>query len=149
MRILTVRELTQYIKNLVDNDYLLANVWVKGEISNFKAASSGHLYFTLKDQSGTLRVVMFRSKSRSLIFRPGNGMAVIVRGYISIYERDGLYQLYAGEMQPDGAGALHLAFEQLKERLREEGLFDQKHKKPLPLLPHRIGVVTSLTGAAV
>ena len=149
LRILTVRELTQYIKNLVDNDYLLANVWVKGEISNFKAASSGHLYFTLKDQSGTLRVVMFRSKSRSLVFRPGNGMAVIVRGYISVYERDGLYQLYAGEMQPDGAGALHLAFEQLKERLRDEGLFDQKHKKPLPLLPHRIGVVTSLTGAAV
>lgn len=149
MRILTVRELTRHIKNIIDKDYLLANVWVKGEISNFKAASSGHFYFTLKDSASTLKVVMFRSKSRSLAFRPDNGMAVIVRGYVSVYERDGTYQFYAGEIQPDGTGALHLAFEQLKERLMAEGLFDQKHKKKLPLLPRRIGIVTSPTGAAV
>lgn len=149
MRILTVRELTRHIKNIIDGDYLLANVWVKGEISNFKAASSGHLYFTLKDNVSTLKVVMFRAKSRSLVFRPNNGMAVIVRGYISVYERDGTYQLYAGEIQPDGTGALYLAFEQLKGRLQAEGLFDPKHKKSLPLLPRRIGIVTSLTGAAV
>lgn len=149
MRILTVRELTQHIKNIIDRDQLLANVWVKGEISNFKAASSGHFYFTLKDSASTLKVVMFRSKSRSLVFRPDNGMAVIVRGYISVYDRDGTYQLYAGEIQPDGTGALHLAFEQLKERLQAEGLFDSAHKKSLPLLPRRIALVTSPTGAAV
>lgn len=149
MRVLTVRELTQHIKNMIERDQLLANVWVKGEISNFKAASSGHFYFTLKDSASTLKVVMFRSKSRALIFRPDNGMAVTVRGYVSVYERDGTYQLYAGEIEPDGTGALHLAFEQLKERLQGEGLFDPKHKKTLPLLPRRIGLVTSPTGAAV
>lgn len=149
MRVLTVRELTQHIKNMIERDQLLANVWVKGEISNFKAASSGHFYFTLKDSASTLKVVMFRSKSRTLVFRPDNGMAVTVRGYVSVYERDGTYQLYAGEIEPDGTGALHLAFEQLKERLQGEGLFDPKHKKTLPLLPRRIGLVTSPTGAAV
>lgn len=149
MRVLTVRELTQHIKNMIEKDCFLANVWVKGEISNFKAASSGHFYFTLKDNFSTLKVVMFRSKSRSLAFRPDNGMAVTVRGYVSVYERDGTYQFYAGEIEPDGTGALHLAFEQLKERLQAEGLFDPKHKKPLPLLPRRIGIVTSPTGAAV
>lgn len=149
MRILTVRELTQHIKNIIDQDYLLANVWVKGEISNFKAASSGHFYFTLKDNYSTLKVVMFRSKSRSLVFSPANGMAVTARGYVSVYERDGTYQFYAEEIEPDGAGALHLAFEQLKERLQSEGLFDPKYKKALPLLPRTIGIVTSPTGAAV
>jgi exodeoxyribonuclease VII large subunit len=149
LRILTVRELTQHIKNIIDQDYLLANVWVKGEISNFKAASSGHFYFTLKDNYSTLKVVMFRSKSRSLVFSPANGMAVTARGYVSVYERDGTYQFYAEEIEPDGAGALHLAFEQLKERLQSEGLFDPKYKKALPLLPRTIGIVTSPTGAAV
>ncbi|NLI14035.1 exodeoxyribonuclease VII large subunit [Pelotomaculum propionicicum] len=149
MRILTVQELNQHIKTLLEKDYLLANVWVKGEISNFKAATSGHFYFTLKDNYSCLRVVMFRSRSRSLLFRPENGMAVTVRGYVSLYERDGAYQLYAEEMEPDGTGALYLAFEQLKERLQKEGLFDPGHKKPLPLLPKRIGIVTSPTGAAV
>lgn len=149
MRILTVQELTRHIKTLLEKDYLLVNVWVKGEISNFKAASSGHFYFTLKDNYSCLRVVMFRSRSRSLPYRPENGMAVTVRGYVSVYERDGAYQLYAEEMEPDGTGALYLAFEQLKERLQKEGLFDPGHKKALPLLPRRIGVVTSPTGAAV
>jgi exodeoxyribonuclease VII large subunit len=149
LHILTVRELTQHIKNIIDQDYLLANVWVKGEISNFKAAASGHFYFTLKDNYSTLKAVMFRSKSRSVVFTPENGMAVSARGYVSVYERDGTYQFYAEEIEPDGAGALHLAFEQLKERLQSEGLFDPKYKKALPLLPRTIGIVTSPTGAAV
>jgi len=149
LRILTVQELTKYIKELVEKDYQLANTWVKGEISNFKAASSGHLYFTLKDDCSCLKVVMFRSRSRLVPFRPENGMAVTVRGYVSVYERDGTYQLYAEEMEPDGTGALYLAFEQLKERLQGEGFFDRKHKKKLPLLPRRIGIVTSPTGAAI
>lgn len=149
MRVLTVQEVTKHIKSLIEQDYLLANAWVKGEISNFKAASSGHFYFTLKDECSSLKVVMFRSRGRSVLFKPENGMAVIVRGYISVFERDGSYQLYAEEMEPDGVGALHLAFEQLKERLQQEGLFDQKHKKPLPLLPRRIGIVTSPTGAVI
>lgn len=149
MRILTVGELTRHIKNMIEQDHLLANIWVKGEISNFKAATSGHFYFTLKDDCSTLKVVMFSSKSRSLVFRPANGMAVVARGYVSVYERDGTYQFYAEEIEPDGTGALHLAFEQLKERLQSEGLFDPKHKKGLPLLPRRIGIVTSPTGAAV
>ncbi|MCL6636227.1 MAG: exodeoxyribonuclease VII large subunit, partial [Peptococcaceae bacterium] len=149
MRILAVRELTQHVKSLLEKDYLLANVWVKGEVSNFKAHPSGHFYFTLKDEASTVRVVMFRSRTRLLPFRPENGMAVTVRGYVSVFERDGTYQLYAEEMEPDGTGALYLAFEQLKERLQREGLFDPKHKKALPLLPRRIGIVTSPTGAAI
>ncbi len=132
MRILTVQELNQHIKALLEKDYLLVNVWVKGEISNFKAASSGHFYFTLKDNYSCLRVVMFRSRSRSLPYRPENGMAVTVRGYVSVYERDGAYQLYAEEMDPDGTGALYLAFEQLKERLQREGLLIPGIKNPCP-----------------
>lgn len=149
MRVLTVQELTKHIKALVEKDYQLANVWVKGEISNFKAVSSGHFYFTLKDDCSCLKVVMFRSRSRLVPFRPENGMAVTVRGYVSVFERDGTYQLYAEEMEPDGTGALYLAFEQLKERLQREGLFERKYKKELPLLPRRIGIVTSPTGAAI
>lgn len=149
MRVLTVQELTRHIKMLLEKDYLLANVWVRGEISNFKPASSGHFYFTLKDDCSSLKVVMFRSRSRLVPFRPENGMAVTIRGYISLYERDGNYQLYAQEIEPDGTGALYLAFEQLKARLQKEGLFDRKYKKELPLLPRRIGLVTSPTGAAV
>lgn len=149
MRVLTVQELNKHIKALVEKDYLLANVWVKGEISNFKAASSGHYYFTLKDQFSCLRVVMFRSRSRLVPYRPESGMAVTIRGYISVYERDGTYQLYAEEMQPDGTGALYLAFEQLKGKLEKEGLFDRRHKQDLPLLPRRIGIVTSPTGAVI
>ncbi|RJQ26093.1 MAG: exodeoxyribonuclease VII large subunit [Peptococcaceae bacterium] len=145
----TVRELTEHIKSLLDNDYLLANVWVKGEISNFKQAVSGHLYFTLKDEFSSLKVVMFRSRAGGLSFRPDNGMAVAVRGYISVYEREGAYQLYAAGMEPDGIGALYVAFERLKERLRQEGLFEPGRKKPLPFLPGCIGIVTSPAGAAV
>ncbi len=149
MRTLTVRELTRHIKDLLENDRLLANLWVKGEISNFRPAGSGHIYFTLKDSSSCIRAVMFRSRALRLPFRPENGMAVRVRGYVSVYERDGSYQLYAEEMEPDGVGALYVAFEQLKEKLQREGLFDPARKKRIPRLPGCIGIVTSPTGAAV
>lgn len=149
MRVLTVHELTRHIKTIIEKDHLLLNIWVKGEISNFKAHSSGHLYFTLKDDFSCVKVVMFRSKSRLIPFQPQNGMAVTVRGYVSVFERDGAYQLYAEGLEPDGTGALFLAFEQLKKRLAQEGLFESRYKKPLPLLPRRIGIVTSPTGAAI
>ena len=149
MHILTVSELNRRIKNMFENDYLLSGVWIKGEISNFKSAVSGHFYFTLKDKSSSLRSVMFRSRSRRLLFRPEDGMSVITKGYISVYERDGLYQLYVEEMEPDGVGALYIAFEQLKEKLQGEGLFDPAVKKRLPVLPQCIGVATSAQGAAL
>jgi exodeoxyribonuclease VII large subunit len=149
MRILTVTQLNRYIKDKLDNDYLLTNVWIKGEISNCKKHSSGHIYMTLKDDTSCIRVVMFRSRASRLLFSPENGTAVTVRGYVSVYERDGSYQLYAEDMEPSGVGALYLAFEQLKEKLQQEGLFDPSKKKKLPRLPKAIGIVTSPTGAAV
>ena len=149
MRVLSVSELNRYVKTVFDKDRLLAGILIKGEISNFKAAASGHFYFTLKDEHSSLRTVMFRSRGRAVGFRPENGMSVIVGGYISVYERDGAYQLYAESMEREGAGALHQAFERLKESLRLEGLFDKAHKKSLPRFPRRIGLVTSPTGAVV
>jgi len=149
MRTLTVSELTRYLKDMLENDHFLANLWVEGEISNFKRASSGHLYFTLKDEFSCVRVVMFRSRAFRLAFMPEDGISVRVRGYISLYEQAGQYQLYAQEMEPSGAGALFKAFEQLKKKLHQEGLFDQKFKKALPKFPQRIGLVTSPVGAAV
>ena len=148
-RYLTVSELTGYIKQLVDSDMLLSHVWVAGEISNFKAHSSGHMYFSLKDEKSIIRCVMFRSHNIRLKFRPEEGMRVIIRGYVSVYPQGGNYQLYAEEMQPDGTGALYLAFEQLKKRLEEQGCFDASRKKPIPLLPCAIGVITSPTGAVI
>lgn len=149
MRTLTVLELTRHIKNLIEDDHLLASLWVKGELSNFKRAASGHLYLTLKDEYCSIRVVMFRSRAQRLNFRPRDGMSVRIRGYVSLYERDGSYQLYAEEMEPEGVGALHRAFEELKARLAAEGLFDPAHKKKLPPVPARIGVVTSPVGAVI
>ncbi|MEW5953029.1 MAG: exodeoxyribonuclease VII large subunit [Bacillota bacterium] len=149
MRTLTVLELTRHIKDLLENDHLLAGLWVKGEISNFKRAASGHLYLTLKDEYCNIRVVMFRSRAQRLNFRPRDGMGVRIRGYVSLYERDGSYQLYAEEMEPEGMGALHQAFEELKARLAAEGLFDPAHKKSLPPAPARVGVVTSPVGAVI
>jgi exodeoxyribonuclease VII large subunit len=146
-RIFTVSELNAYLKNKLEEDSILNNLWVKGEVSNFKAHSSGHLYFVLKDKDSSVRCVMFRSWASQLRFAPEQGIHVIIRGYLSIYERDGNYQVYVEEMQPDGIGALHLAFEQLKNKLEKEGLFDPALKKPLPFLPRKIGVVTSPTGA--
>jgi len=147
--ILTVSEVNSYIKMLMDHDPFLYDIWIRGEISNFKAHSSGHYYLTLKDESSSIRAVMFKSANIRLRFRLENGMKIIAKGRISIYERDGQYQLYMEEIQPDGIGALHIAYEQLKEKLQKEGLFDAEKKKPLPLYPERIGVVTSPTGAAI
>lgn len=149
MRVLEVSQINKYIKELISRDYLLGDLWIKGEISNFKHHSSGHMYFTLKDQTSLLRCVMFRTQCSSLRFLPTDGMKVITRGRISVFERDGQYQLYCEEMQPDGLGALYLAFEQLKAKLEKEGLFSPASKKPLPFFPTRIGVVTSSTGAVI
>lgn len=147
--VLSVSEINRYIKEIITRDLVLSNIWVRGEISNYKYHYSGHMYFTLKDQFGLLRCVMFKTQASTLKFLPDNGMKVIIRGYISVFERDGQYQLYAEEMQPDGLGNLHLAFEQLKNKLQEEGLFNPEHKKKIPFLPERIGVVTSSTGAVI
>lgn len=149
MKTLTVVELTRYVKSLLEENHILTNLWVSGEISNYKRASSGHVYFTLKDSYSCIRVVMFRSRTRNLRCSPENGMAVRVRGYVTVYERDGQYQLYAEEIEPDGAGALFAALEKLKQKLAAEGLFDPDCKKKLPKFPKVVGIVTSPTGAAV
>ena len=146
---LTVSELNGYIKRLIDGDRILNAVTVRGEISNFVNHRSGHLYFSLKDAESQLNVVMFRSSAVKLRFAPENGMKVTIHGSVTVYQRDGSYQLYANSIQPDGVGALYLAYEQMKEKLYKEGLFDEIHKKPIPAFPERIGVITSPTGAAV
>lgn len=145
----SVSELNNYIKNLFETNRTLTAVTVKGEISNFTNHRSGHLYFSLKDEEGQIRAVMFRSRAVGLRFMPESGMKVIVHGSVTVYPRDGSYQIYVNSMQPDGIGALYLAYEQLKERLFSEGLFAEEHKKPIPRFPMRIGVITSPTGAAV
>ncbi len=146
---LTVSQLTKYIKKMFSYDSILSNVCVTGEISNFKLHSSGHMYFTLKDEHSLMKCVMFRSQNQRLRFQPENGMKVIIWGYVSIYEAGGLYQLYPEYMQPDGLGNRYLAYEQLKKKLEREGLFRPEHKKKIPFLPKRIGVVTSPTGAVI
>lgn len=147
--IFSVSDLNEYIKSLFENNRTLSSVSVRGEISNFVNHRSGHLYFSIKDADGQIRAVMFRSKAMSLKFIPESGMKVIVHGSVTVYPRDGSYQIYVSSMQPDGIGALYLAYEQMKARLAEEGLFDEEHKKPIPEIPSRIGVITSPTGAAV
>lgn len=146
---LTVSELNAHIKGLLDGDLLLGSLAVRGELSNYKVYSSGHHYFTLKDAESSLRCVMFRSSASRMRFRPENGMGVTAIGSVSVYPRDGAYQLYCTELIPTGMGDLYLAFEQLKARLSKEGLFDPAHKKPLPAFPKRIAVITSGSGAAV
>jgi len=148
-RIFTVQEITRHIRQRLDEDEVLNDIYVKGELSNLTQPTSGHLYFTLKDEFSELRCVMFREKSIGLSFTPEDGMSVIVRGHISVYEKRGNYQLYVDEIQEEGIGALYRAFEQLKKRLKEEGLFDIAYKKPIPSFPRRIGIITSPTGAAV
>lgn len=148
-KIFSVTEINRYIRNIISKDLLLSNLWIKGEISNYKAHYSGHMYFTIKDEASLLKCVMFRSRNSGLNFLPENGMKVIIRGSLSVFERDGQYQLYAEEMVPDGIGNLYLAFEQLKKRLEVEGLFDISIKKKIPYLPRTIGVVTSSTGAVI
>ena len=147
--IFSVTMLNEYIKNIFENNRTLSSVTVRGEISNFTNHRSGHLYFSLKDSDGQIRAVMFRSRAQGLKFMPESGMKVIVHGSVTVYPRDGSYQIYVSSMQPDGIGALYLAYEQMKARLAEEGLFDDIHKKPIPMYPRRIGVITSPTGAAV
>ena len=149
MQPVSVTQLTQYIKLLLDRDEILSQVCVRGELSNFKAHSSGHLYFTLKDEGAVISCVMFRSDAMKLRFRPESGMKVILYGRVSLFPKSGQYQIYVTNMQPDGVGALAVAFEQLKRRLHEEGLFDPAHKKSLPRYPRRVALVTSPTGAAV
>lgn len=148
-KIFTVGQINRYIRNLLEKDFILSSLFVKGEISNFKAHSSGHLYFTLKDASGALSCVMFRQDAAGLPFELENGMQVVVYGHISLYEKTGQYQLYAEFMEPLGIGALQVAFEQLKEKLAEEGLFDGDFKREIPKNPSCIAVITSPTGAAV
>jgi exodeoxyribonuclease VII large subunit len=147
--VLTVSEVTNIIRNLFDTNELLRKVYIKGEISNFKHHLSGHMYFTLKDERSQIRCVMFKNSNILLPFIPENGMNVIAFGYISIFAKSGEYQLYVEDMQPDGIGALHVAFEKLKARLDKEGLFATERKRPLPFLPKKIGLVTSPTGAAI
>lgn len=148
-KIFTVGQINRYIRNLLENDFILSSLLVKGEISNFKAHSSGHLYFTLKDASGALSCVMFRQDAVGLPFEPENGMQVVVYGHISLYEKTGQYQLYVEFLEPLGIGALQVAFEQLKEKLAAEGLFDGDFKREIPKNPSCIAVITSPTGAAV
>ena len=145
----TVSELNNYIKNIFENNRTLTAVTVRGEISNFTSHRSGHLYFSLKDAEGQIRAVMFRSRAMGLKFMPESGMKVVLHGSVTVYPRDGSYQIYVNSMQPDGIGALYLAYEQLKERLASEGLFDEEHKRLIPEMPRRVGVITSPTGAAV
>lgn len=145
----SVTELNSIIKSILEGEPFLSDVFVRGEISNFKAHSSGHFYFSLKDEGGILKSVMFRSSAVNLPFLPENGMKVVAHGRISSYVRDGQYQLYADSMEPDGIGSLYVAFEQLKSKLSKEGLFDENRKKAIPKIPRRVGVITSPTGAAV
>lgn len=148
--VLSVSQLNTYVKSILDSDLLLQNVFVVGEISNFtNHYRTGHYYMTLKDENSCIKAVMFRSANQRLKFMPESGMNVIVRGRVSLYDRDGQYQLYIDDMQPDGVGALNLAFEQLKNKLAQEGLFDESTKKPIPYRNKRIGVVTSATGAVI
>lgn len=149
VNVLSVSELNGIIKSLIDDEPMLGRVAVRGELSNYKIYPSGHHYFTLKDSESSLRCVMFRSSADKLRFRPENGMSVTASGRISVFPRDGAYQLYCTGLMPEGAGDLQVAFEQLKAKLQAEGLFDASHKKPLPRFPKRIAIVTSSAGAAV
>lgn len=149
MKVYTVSQINGYIKKILENDIFLTDIYLEGEISNFKAHSSGHMYFTLKDSGAAINAVMFRSYAERIKFLPENGMKVVARGYISLYEKTGQYQLYVNGMEPAGVGALYLAYEQLKQRLERSGVFDDKYKKPIPKMPKTVAVITSPTGAAV
>ncbi len=147
---ISVTGLNEYIKKLIENDGALRDIYIKGEISNFKNHySTGHYYFSLKDDTSVIRAVMFHSAASKLQFMPENGMLVVIRGRISAFVRDGQYQVYVTEMEPDGVGSLYIAYEQLKRKLEAEGLFADSRKKPIPKIPSKVGVITSATGAAV
>jgi exodeoxyribonuclease VII large subunit len=145
----SVTEINEYIKWLIDGETQLQDVYVSGELSNFKKHTSGHCYFSMKDQASEIRCVMFSSNARKLAFKPENGMKILVHARVSVYPQGGSYQLYVDDMQPDGIGSLYLAFEQLKEKLFKEGLFDDTYKKAVPKYANRLGVITSATGGAI
>ena len=148
--VLTVSQLNRYVKSIIEQDFNLQTVFVQGEISNFtNHYKTGHFYMTIKDEYSSIKAVMFKTANMRLRFMPENSMSVIIKGRVSVFERDGQYQLYIDDMQPDGTGALSLAFEQLKNKLAAEGLFDSERKKVIPVYPQRVGVVTSPTGAAI
>ena len=147
--VLTVSQINHYIKSVLDRDALLSNVCVSGELSNYKVYPSGHHYFTLKDAEGSIRGVMFKGSAMRLRFKPENGMKVLVSGRVAVFPRDGAYQLYCEIVMPEGAGDLHVAFEQLKQKLQAAGLFDPEHKKILPRYPEKIAIITSSAGAAI
>ncbi len=149
MKIYTVSQINSYIRRVFDNDPFLSDLYIEAEISNFKLHSSGHIYFTLKDGGAAISAVMFRHDTLNLKFMPESGMKVLVKGRISLYEKTGQYQIYVRDMEPAGTGALYMAYEQLKARLEKSGVFDSKYKKPIPLYPKCIAVITSPTGAAV
>ena len=148
-RIFSVSEINKYIKMLFDGDELLNSISIRGEITNFKAHYTGHYYFTLKDESSTIKCVMFKGYAQFVKFKPADGMKVVINGQISAFERDGVYQIYCKSMSPEGLGDLYLTYEQLKEKLSKEGLFDISKKKKIPFLPQRVGVITSRTGAVI
>lgn len=148
-RIFSIQELNKYIKMKLESDSVLQNVWIRGEISNFTHHSSGHMYFTLKDKASRIKCVMFSSQNKQLAFLPREGTMVLAGGNVSVFERDGQYQFYVTQMQPDGIGSLFLAFEQLKKKLESEGLFSPENKKEIPKFPQTVGIITSPTGAAI
>ena len=148
-KIFSVSEVNRYVKMLFDSDELLASISIRGEITNFKAHYTGHYYFTLKDEASTIKCVMFKGYAQFVKFKPADGMKVVINGQISAFERDGVYQIYCKSMSPEGLGDLYLAYEQLKEKLSKEGLFDVTKKKEIPFLPKRVGVITSRTGAVI
>ncbi|MCL2248977.1 MAG: exodeoxyribonuclease VII large subunit [Oscillospiraceae bacterium] len=148
-KIFSISEINNYVKRLLDNDEILVGVGVKGELSNYKTYPSGHHYFTMKDAESSLKCVMFKGSAVKLRFRPESGMSVVAFGRISVYPRDGAYQLYVNDIKPDGVGDLYVAFEQLKEKLQKEGLFDEAHKKRLPRFPKKIAIITSPVGAVI
>lgn len=148
-KVFSVSDVNKYIKMLFDSDTLLSNISIRGEITNFKAHYTGHFYFTLKDESSTIKCVMFKGYTQFLKFKPEDGMKVVINGQISSFERDGVYQIYCKSMSPEGLGDLYLAYEQLKDKLAKEGLFNDSHKRNIPFLPKRVGVITSRTGAVI
>lgn len=148
-KIYSVSQVNKYIKMVFDKDAFLTNINIRGEITNFKAHYTGHFYFTLKDDAATIKCVMFKSCADLVKFKPADGMKVVISGQINVFERDGVYQIYCKKMEPEGLGELYLAYEQLKEKLTKEGLFDEQYKKKIPFLPERVGVITSRTGAVI
>jgi exodeoxyribonuclease VII large subunit len=149
IKTLSVSALNSYVKKMIDADFILNNLNIKGEISNFKMHSSGHLYFSLKDENSKINCIMFKTYANNLKFKPKDGESVVIKGKVSVYEKDGAYQLYCYEVKQEGIGELYIAFQDLKNKLEKQGLFDLSHKRPIPRFPKRIGIVTSPTGAAV